>query len=144
MYCTPCARLMKSITPKTSVRPAATRKSSTPNCRPLRACTSRSWTVMNAGPADRGLRRPAARSGHRTVPSAHAALGRPGVGVVLQHAAHRLGLELAVGAPGHLAQPEILHRVVVGAELEIAADGAEIRRPQRRPQRVLVAEPAAD
>src|SRR6478672_6357088 len=98
MYCTPCARLMKSITPKTSVRPAATRKSSTPNCRPLSACTSKSWVVT----------------------SAHAALGRPGVGVVLQHLPHRLGLELAVGALRHLAEPEILHRVVVGAELEVA------------------------
>src|SRR3954462_1887339 len=110
MYCTPCARLMKSITPKTSVRPAATRKSSTPNCRPLRACTSKSWVVMGVQPADSGLRRPAAQRGHRTA-SAHAALGRPGVGVVLQHAAHRLGLEPAVRPLGHLAQPEILHGV---------------------------------
>src|SRR6476661_1866730 len=40
MYCTPCARLMKSITPNTSVRPAAIRNSSTPSCRPFRV-----WTI---------------------------------------------------------------------------------------------------
>src|SRR3954466_9202444 len=107
MYCTPCARLMKSITPNTRVSPAATRNSSTPNCRPFRACTRNSPKLIRG--------------------SAHPAFGRPGVGVVLQHLAHGFGLELAVGAPGHLAQPEILHGVVVGAEFEVAADGAEIR-----------------
>src|SRR4051812_23171979 len=46
MYCTPCARLMKSITPKTSVRPAAIRNSSTPSCRPLSVWTMRRVTLM--------------------------------------------------------------------------------------------------
>src|SRR5262245_46072439 len=39
MYCTPCARLMKSITPNTSVSPAAIRNKSTPSCSPLSTCT---------------------------------------------------------------------------------------------------------
>src|SRR6267154_2513657 len=42
MYCTPCARLMKSITPNTSVSPAAIRNSSTPSCKPFRVWTMRS------------------------------------------------------------------------------------------------------
>src|SRR5215212_5839862 len=112
MYCTPCARLMKSITPKTRVSPAATRNSSTPNCRPFSACTSRRPVLM-----PRSVPPP---------PSAHAALGRPGVHVVLQHLAHGLGLELAVRTLRHAAQPEVLHRVVVGAEAEIATHGAEV------------------
>src|ERR1700738_3865316 len=41
MYWTPCARLMRSITPNTSVSPAAIRNSSTPSCSPLRICTKR-------------------------------------------------------------------------------------------------------
>src|SRR5262245_41095437 len=41
MYWTPCARLMKSMTPKTSVSPAAIRNSSTPNCSPFSNCTMR-------------------------------------------------------------------------------------------------------
>src|SRR3712207_6444567 len=118
MYCTPWARLMKPITPKTSVSPAATRKSRTPNCRPFRACTSRSWVVTRR--------------------SAHAALGRVRIDVVFQHLAHGLGLELAVGPLDHLAQPEVLHRVVVHAEAEIAANGAEVRGLDRAAQRLLV------
>src|SRR2546423_10548013 len=46
MYCTPCARLMKSITPNTSVSPAAIRNSSTPSCRPLRVWTMRRVMLM--------------------------------------------------------------------------------------------------
>src|SRR3954464_4496946 len=48
MYCTPCARLMKSITPKTSVSPAAIRNSSTPSCRPLRVWTMRRVVDMKS------------------------------------------------------------------------------------------------
>src|ERR1043166_3613496 len=38
MYCTPCARLMRSITPNTRVTPASIRTSTTPSCSPLRIC----------------------------------------------------------------------------------------------------------
>src|SRR5690349_2690002 len=128
MYCTPCARLMKSITPNTSVSPAATRKSSTPNCSPFSTCTSRSCVVIPCG-ADAA--------------SAHAAFGGPGVHVVLQHLPHSLGLELAVGALRHLAQPEVLHRELIGAEAEPAAHRGEVRGGDRLAQRVLVGELAA-
>src|SRR4051812_8183573 len=46
MYCTPWARLMKSITPNTSVSPAATRNSSTPSCNPLKHWTTNSEVDM--------------------------------------------------------------------------------------------------
>src|SRR6185295_3924164 len=54
MYCTPWARLMKSITPNTSVSPAATRNNSTPSCSPLNSCTTNSAVDMGRS----GLRMP--------------------------------------------------------------------------------------
>src|SRR5215510_11766339 len=85
MYWTPCARLMKSITPKTSVSPAAIRNSRTPSCSPLRTWTTR--RVVD-------------------IPS-------------LLHRA-------------------VLDRVVVGVELEGAAQRLEVGLGERRAQRVLV------
>src|ERR1043165_8597363 len=41
MYCTPCARLMKSITPRRSASRAAIRYSSAPSCRPWSVWTRR-------------------------------------------------------------------------------------------------------
>src|SRR5215813_12640230 len=52
MYWAPCARLMKCITPNTSVRPAATRNKRTPSCSPLRIWTARS--VVDMGDPRRG------------------------------------------------------------------------------------------
>src|ERR1700716_678060 len=46
MYCTPWARLMKSMTPNTSVSPAATRNSRTPSCSPLKHWTTNSDVDM--------------------------------------------------------------------------------------------------
>src|SRR6266705_288678 len=46
MYCTPCARLIKSMTPKTRVRPEAIRNSRTPSCSPLSTCTMKSVVFM--------------------------------------------------------------------------------------------------
>src|SRR5262245_39946312 len=39
MYSEPCARFTRSMMPKISVRPAASRNSSNPNCSPLRHCS---------------------------------------------------------------------------------------------------------
>src|SRR3954462_635230 len=99
MYCTPWARLMKSITPKTSVSPAATRNRSTPSCSPFSAWTSSRPVV--------------------TARSAHPARGGVGIDRVGEDLARLRGLELAVGTLRHLAQPEILHREMVGAEAKI-------------------------
>src|SRR5690242_14276891 len=40
MYSEPCARLIMSMIPNTSVRPAASRNSIRPSCSPLSACSS--------------------------------------------------------------------------------------------------------
>src|SRR5262245_64575566 len=40
MYSEPCARLIMSMMPKTSVRPAASRNSINPNCNPLSDCSA--------------------------------------------------------------------------------------------------------
>src|SRR3954447_12754285 len=53
MYCTPCARLMKFMTPKTSVSPAAMRNRRMPSCSPLSTCTMNSVVFM-ATPSRRG------------------------------------------------------------------------------------------
>src|SRR5262245_38487131 len=68
MYSEPCARLIMSMMPNTSVRPAASRNSINPNCRPLRACS-----VMRI--QDKLL---------------HLAVLDVGVAVVLEHGADRL------------------------------------------------------
>src|SRR6478735_3941110 len=49
-----------------------------------------------------------------------------------------LGLELAVGALGDLDQIEVLDRVAIAVELEVAAQGLEVGLPDRGPQLVLV------
>src|ERR1041384_2577742 len=56
MYCTPCARLMKSITPNTSVSPAATGNSSTPSCSPLKHWTTNSAVDMGVPTRHPGIR----------------------------------------------------------------------------------------
>src|SRR5207244_3406572 len=175
MYWTPCARLMKSITPNTSVRPAAIRNSSTPSCRPLRVWTmSRERDITGALPlAPRSVERvPSKRQRARRVrgscdrasrcpspgsrslvtlspqkpgeglredrTSLHRAVLDVWIGVVGEYLLGDLGLEFAVGALGDLHQIEILDRVVVGVELELAAQRGEIRLHERSAQRVLV------
>src|SRR5216683_2175513 len=98
MYCTPCARLMKSITPNTSVRPAATRNRRTPSCSPLRIWTARRVVDMSdprravisvlgeraaCAPRTRGI------SLHRTILGVR-------IGVVLEFLLVDLRLELRV------------------------------------------------
>src|ERR1700674_2865736 len=109
MYCTPWARLMKSITPNTSVSPAATRNSRMPSCSPLN-----SWTRKRA--ADMGCRQGSLGSdpsrirsrqerqrrceGSDPVCLLQRALAGVAVGGVREHLLHDLRLELAVGALG--------------------------------------------
>src|SRR2546423_8364019 len=121
MYWTPCARLMKSITPNTSVRPAAIRNNRTPSCSPLRIWTTRSVvdTVLL----------------HRAVLGVR-------IGIILEYLLHNLGLELAVGALGDLDQIEILDRIVVGVELEAAPQRLEVSLHHGGAQRIFVADVA--
>src|SRR5215212_11827742 len=118
MYCTPCARLMKSITPNTRVRPEAIRNSSTPSCSPLRICTMRRVVFI--------------------LLSLHRAIFRVRVGVAFENLLVDLGLELAVGTLGHLHQVEVLDRIMVGVEAECAAQRGEVGLLERRPQRLAV------
>src|SRR5437764_9868911 len=160
MYCTPCARLMKSITPNTSVSPAAIRNSSTPSCRPFRVCTKRSVMLMRRAsslaprsgervpskrqrtgqvmgnlqgrasrcPSSGSLRsRPSPRKRGEKESSLHRAILHVRVRIILEHLLHDLGLVLTVGALGDLHQIEVLDRIVVGVELEGAAQRLEVR-----------------
>src|SRR6516225_9901850 len=137
MYWAPCARLMKSITPNTSVRPAATRNKRTPSCSPLRIWTAR--RVVDIGDPQRGRHlgaRPSPREKRgggadrigsldcavkRRRTSLHRTILGVRIGVVLEHLLDDLGLELAVGALGDLDQVKVLDRIMVGVELEAPA-----------------------
>src|SRR5262249_36235353 len=118
MYWTPAARLMKSITPNRSVRPAAIRKSRTPNWSPFRTWTTK--RPVDIAPVGRLL------LFHRTVFGVR-------IGEVRENLFVDFGLELAIGAFGNFDQIEVLDRIVVGVELEAAAQRREIRLFQGRP-----------
>src|ERR1700712_4482994 len=97
MYCTPCARFTTSITPNTSVRPAAIRNSSTPSCTPFSTCTS-SNVMRSGGPAVAdSLLQPALR--------------RELVSVAGEHALPDLRLEGAIRPLSDLHEVEVLDRV---------------------------------
>src|SRR5262249_51542119 len=150
MYWTPCARLMRSITPNTSVSPAAIRNSSTPSCSPLRICTKSKEDIrishhdpvaVIARPRAhrwwaRPLRLRCAALAHPT--SFHRTVFRVGVLVIREHLLGDLGLELAVLALGRLDQIEVLDRIVIIAELEIAPQRFEVGLLERGTQRILV------
>src|ERR1700730_6119620 len=132
MYWTPWARLMRSITPNTSVSPAAIRNSSTPSCSPLRICTKRRVDIRSLF---------GCRIRNRTP---HRAVLRVDVLVIAEHLLGDLGLELAVLALRRLHQIEVLDRIVIVAELEIAAQRLEVRFLERGAHGVLVGKVAFD
>src|SRR5690242_18312574 len=99
---------MRFMMPNTSVSPAAIRNSITPNCRPLRHC-SRTSSPLTRAPA---------LPLHRTVLVV-------GVLVVLEDGLLDLHLHLA-RALHRLQQVEVLDRVVVDVEGELAARGLEV------------------
>src|ERR1043166_5556145 len=151
MYWTPWARLMRSITPNTSVRPAAIRNSSTPSCSPLRICTKRRddmiQTTDDGGPTTDSRGNPILWSSVVCPPSSallHLAVLRVGVLVIREHLLGDLGLELAVLALRHLDQIEVLDGIMIVAEFEIAAQRLEVGLLERGAQRVLVGEVAFD
>src|SRR5882724_2841169 len=87
--------------PKTSVSPAAMRKSMTPYCRPLSVC-SRTRAQLTAGRAPPTPRLPL-----------HRALGGVGVLVALEDSALDLHREIAIRALHGFEQIEVLDREVV-------------------------------
>src|SRR5215475_10483976 len=109
--------------PNTSVRPAANRNSMTPNCRPLRTCST-TRSPVNAGP---GL-------------PLHRAFLVVGVLVVLEDGLLDLHLHFAAGPPHRLQQVEVLDRRVVGVEAELAARRLEVGPPHGRDHTLLVRE----
>ena len=46
MYREPCARLIKPITPNTSVKPADIKNNVMPSCKPFRSCSRKRAAVM--------------------------------------------------------------------------------------------------
>src|SRR3954452_11545575 len=139
MYWTPWARLMKSITPNTSVRPAAIRNSSTPSCRPFRVCTMRRERDIRASSS---LPRQAGE-GQESEASLHRAVFDVRIGIVGEDLLGDLGLVFAIGPLGNLHQIEVLDRIVVGVEPELAAQRGEVRLLHLLAQRILVVGPAA-
>src|SRR5215208_5649217 len=157
---------MKSITPNTSVSPAAIRNSSTPSCRPLSVWTIRRVRdIRPLHPSPRGRVAPRERSERgdgwgllrsKSCPTPAAASRRPRsryagrdqslhltilrvrIGVVLEHLLGDLGLVLAIGALGHFHKVKVLDRVVVGVELERAAQRFEVSLGKCGTQRIFV------
>src|SRR5919201_3956683 len=121
MYSEPCARLTRFMMPKTSVRPAAIRNSMTPNCSPLRHCST-TRSQLN-GPVRLRL--------HRT-------LVIVGILVVLEDRLLDLHLDLAAGALHGSEQVEVLDRGMVHVEGELSTRGFEIRLAHGRDHALLV------
>src|SRR6185312_15200878 len=131
----PCARLTRSMMPKTSVSPAASKNSSKPNCRPLRHCSMNSVIV----PPGEGLSRDYTRKWRqRTLPPFSHRVSRllhrtlRSVRVRLIFLGGRRGL-LRVGLAlfHHRLHVVVLRRIVVGAEFEAAAHRLEVGLFQR-------------
>src|SRR5262245_20568133 len=151
MYCTPCARLMKSITPNTSVSPAATRNSRMPSCAPLNSWTRNREVDIRLSPLPNGRWRRQSSTpgpprgmqpccGQRQCAAGllQGAVGSVAVGGIAEHFLNDLRLKFAVGAFGDLDQVEVLHGKTIVGEREAAAHRLEIRLLQRGPQRLLV------
>src|SRR3990167_5455314 len=103
-----------SMMPNTSVRPAASKNSMSPSCRPFRACSSNKIPIVSNQPC--GLER------------RHLAVAHVGVGVVLEHGAQRAVGDAALAVLGDHAQVVVLDGEVVAVELEGTAAGVELGR----------------
>src|SRR2546429_2197310 len=136
MYSDPCARLIMSMMPKTSVSPAASRNSISPNCRPFSDCSR----TRIAGIRNRGQ---SPISNWALTPISgllHAAVFEPEVLVLLED-----GADLAVDDAPVLVLDEFAHVVVLDRRairrfLEVPARAVRALRRlhQRRMERFLV------
>src|SRR4051812_28586330 len=123
-----------SMTPNTSVSPAASRNSISPNCSPLRSC-SRTRMLLTAG-WGRG-----ACAGSVL----HPAVLHVGIAAVAQdRVAERFVDQPALAVVADGAHVVVLDRVVVGVELEGPAHRIESRRLQGLAHRITVLELALD
>src|SRR6185436_7697630 len=122
MYSEPCARLIMSMMPNTSVSPAASRNSISPNCRPLSPCSRK-------------------RIGVRArFPLLHLAVFGPVVAEAVDHRADLLVDQAALVVLRDDAHVVVLHRRAVVREPPVAARRLEScrRAHQRLVERVLV------
>src|SRR5262245_40142028 len=128
MYCTPCARLMKSITPNTSVSPAAIRNSSTPSCSPLSTCTSTRVMFMRlrsrwGAPGCHPGRRAQARRSGTHVPR-HQKGSQAGIHGSRLSRLKALGRDdgRQFGARVTRPRPASLHRAILGVRVGVALE----------------------
>src|ERR1043165_1445664 len=132
MYSEPCARLTMFMMPSTSVSPAAIRNSITPYCRPFSSCSKTSAKVIKKG-------RCRALSRSRAPSPLHLAVLVVGVLVLLERLLHDVhGDAVLVVGLDRLQQVEVLDRVLVVVELELAAHRVVVRLAHLAHQRLRV------
>src|SRR5262249_53326950 len=133
MYSEPCARFTRSMMPNTSVRPAASRNSSSPNCKPFRHCSVISSIEWSGWCPARGQR---TAKGNLSVLSAvrgrsrsllHRALVVKIILAVLDDGRRRLERQVAVRILHHVLQVEVLDRNVIVAVLVRPAHRGVVR-----------------
>src|SRR6185436_11640982 len=111
MYSEPCARLIMSMMPKTSVRPAASRNSIRPNCSPLSDCSAMRIQLNSC--------------------LLHLAVLHVRIAVVLEHRAEDLVVQAALRVLRDHAQVVVLDRHRVAVDLDRAPHRLELRRLHR-------------
>src|SRR3954467_12983309 len=110
--------------PNTSVSPAAMRKSMTPYCRPFNSCSKTKPQVMAK---NKGAGAPLfEKTFFKNLPL-HLAVLVVGVLVLLERLGDDLHLGAILAALHRLQQVEVLDRMLVDVELELAADRVEVR-----------------
>src|SRR5262249_49896932 len=140
MYSEPCAKFTRSMMPNTSVRPAARRNSSSPNCKPFRHCSAIS-SIEGSG------RRMAERQSlpvfsavrGRSRSPLHRALVVVLVLAVLDDGRRRLERQVAVSILHHVLQVEVLDRHAIVAVLVRPAHRRVVRLAHLVAHRVLLA-----
>src|SRR5688500_17898362 len=122
MYSEPCARLIMSMMPNTSVRPAASRNSIRPNCTPFSVCSRKRVAVMQTKKG--GASAPPFEDLHWRC-LFHLAVFGPEVDVLGEHRADLLVDDAAVLVLGDDAHVVILDRRAVGRRLPVPARGLD-------------------
>src|SRR5262245_4740733 len=136
MYSEPCARFTMFMMPSTSVSPAAIRNSMTPYCRPFSNCSKTSPQLM--AQKIRAPARPYSEDVLRNLPF-HLAVLVVGVLVLLERLLQDPhGDAVLVVRLHRLQQVEILDRVLVVVELELAAHRGVVRLAHFPDQRLRV------
>src|SRR4051812_41920450 len=125
--------------PNTSVSPAAMRNSMTPYCRPFSSCSKTSPQVIcrKSCAKNKGAGAPLSETCSTTLPL-HLAVLVVGVLVLLERLGDDLHLGAILAALHRLQQVEVLDRMLVDVEVELAADRVEVRLAHLLHQRLGV------